>query len=376
MAPFRIARAVNDLIFDEDGRSYIDLFTSHGTAWLGHVHPAVVAAVTSQMEKVWMTGVIETPVRAEARKLVNSFFPSTHELVALYSTGMEAAEFVLRLARVTTGKNDVVGFAGGMHGKSLATAFLCWDNRDGVQVPGFHRLPFVPARPEEEILGRLETILATGRVSAVFLEPLQGTGGGHRASERFYQTVHRLCRRHEALLVFDEILTGFHRTGPAFFFSELGFVPDVILLGKGFSNGFPASAVVAHTDYPVRKEMLPGSTFAGNPLAAAAVAATLREIQALDLRPKVGRIAEIIGAGLAPLRRLGIPVCGLGAMWVVELPAEADPAAVMRRLYERGVAAGCAGRQLRLLPAATIEEGHLETACAAVAAAVEEASHG
>jgi acetylornithine/succinyldiaminopimelate/putrescine aminotransferase len=376
MAPFRIVRAVNDLIFDEDGRSYIDLFTSHGTAWLGHVHPAVVAAVTAQMEKVWMTGVIETHVRAEARKLVNSFFPSTHELVALYSTGMEAAEFVLRLARVTTGKNDVVGFAGGMHGKSLATAFLCWDNRDGVQVPGFHRLPFVPACPEEEILGQLETILATGRVSAVFLEPLQGTGGGHRASERFYQTVHRLCRRHEALLVFDEILTGFHRTGPAFFFSELGFVPDVILLGKGFSNGFPASAVVAHTDYPARKEMLPGSTFAGNPLAAAAVAATLREIQALDLRAKVGRIADIISAGLAPLRRRGIPVRGLGAMWVVELPAESDPAAVMRWLYERGVAAGSAGRQLRLLPAATIEEAHLETACAAVAAVVGEAGHG
>ncbi len=376
MAPFRIVRAANDLIFDEDGRRYIDLFTSHGTAWLGHVHPAVVAAVTAQLEDVWMTGVIETPVRAEARRLINSFFPDTHELAALYSTGMEAAEFVLRLARVSTGKNGVVGFASGMHGKSLATAYLCWDNRDGVQVPGFHRLPFVPVCPEEEILDRLGSVLSRGGISAVFLEPLQGTGGGHRASVRFYQEVHRLCRHYQALLVFDEILTGFHRTGPPFFFSELGFVPDVILIGKGFSNGFPASAVVAHKDYPVRKEMLPGSTFAGNPLAAAAVAATLREIQGMNLRVKVERIAEIIRAGLAPLSRRGVPVRGLGAMWVVELPAEADAAALMQRLYQRGVAAGCAGRQLRLLPAATIEEGHLETACAAVAAVVGEAGHG
>lgn len=375
MAPFRIARAANDLIFDEDGRRYIDLFTSHGTAWLGHVNPAVIAAVAAQLDKVWMTGVIETSIRAEARQLINSFFPPTHEVVALYSTGMEAAEFALRLARVTTGKAGVIGFAGGMHGKSLATAYLCWDNRDGVQLPGFHRLPFVSTCPEEEILKRVEAILAGGGISAIFVEPLQGTGGGHQASLRFYQSLRRLCTQHQALLVFDEILTGFHRTGPTFFFANVGFVPDVILIGKSISNGFPASGVVAHKNYPVRKEMLPGSTYAGNPLAAAAIAATLRQIQSMDLRAKVERIADIIGTGLAPLRRRGVPVRGLGALWALEMPPEADPDAVMRGLYQRGVAVGCAGRQLRLLPAATIEEAHLKKACAALVEVVEEASH-
>jgi acetylornithine/succinyldiaminopimelate/putrescine aminotransferase len=188
--------------------------------------------------------------------------------------------------------------------------------------------------------------------------------------------VYRLCRLYQALLVFDEILTGFHRLGPPFFFADLDFVPDVILIGKSISNGFPASAVVAHKNYPVRKEMLPGSTYAGNPLAASAIVATLRQMQSMDLRAQVARIAEIVGAGLAPLRRRGMPVRGQGALWVLELPATADPASIMRNLYQRGVAAGCAGRYLRLLPAATIPEDHLKTACAVIAAVVEEACYG
>ena len=376
MYPFRIARAANDLIFDEEGRRYIDLFVSVGTAWLGHCHPAVTAAVAEQLGRVWMTGTLETAARAEARALLGSFFPATHEAVALYSTGMEAAEFALRLARVATGRTEVVGFERGMHGKSLATADLCWDNRDGAHVPGFHRVPFVPACPEEETLGRLERLLAGGTVSAVFVEPVQGYGGGYRASDGFYQGVRRLCRQHGALLVFDEILTGLHRTGPPFFFSDLGFVPDVVLVGKGLGNGFPVSAVVADRAYPVRPAMFPGSTFAGNPLAAAAAAATLREIQALDLRRKVGRIEHVIRTTLAPLEKVGVALRGAGAMWVAELPPGPDAGAVYAELLRRGVAAGCAGRHVRLLPPATIDEGNLETACAAVAAVLGEACHG
>src|SRR5262245_27701705 len=317
MYPTRIVRAANDVFFDEDGRRYIDLFASHGTAWLGHCHPEITAAVADQLGRVWMTGTLETPSRVEARALLGTFFPPTHEAVALYSTGTEAAEFALRLARVATGKAGVIGFERSMHGKSLATAALCWDNPAGVAVPGFHRLPFVPACPEAESLGRAAALLAGGTVGAVFVEPIQGTAGGHRASDEFYRELHRLCREHGALLVFDEILTGFHRTGPLFFFTELGFVPDVVLVGKGLGNGFPVSAVVADKRYPVVPAMFPGSTFAANPLAATAAAATLRQVRALDLRARVGRIERSIRAALAPLEEAGLAVRGAGAMWAV-----------------------------------------------------------
>ncbi|HEY2155728.1 MAG TPA: aminotransferase class III-fold pyridoxal phosphate-dependent enzyme, partial [Isosphaeraceae bacterium] len=135
LPPLRIARAEGDLLFDEEGRSYIDLFSAHGTTWLGHADRDVADAIARQLGRVWVTGGIETDVAAQARALVEGFFPPTHRLAALYSTGMEAAEFALRVARAATGRNGTVGFARSMHGKSLATAYLGWDDRDDVRPP-------------------------------------------------------------------------------------------------------------------------------------------------------------------------------------------------------------------------------------------------
>jgi acetylornithine/succinyldiaminopimelate/putrescine aminotransferase len=366
MHPLRITRATNDLLFDEAGRAYIDLFTAHGTVWLGHAHPVITAAVTRQLGQVWLTGAIETPVLAEARALVDSFFPPSHRLVALYSTGMEAAEFALRLARVATGKTGALGFERSMHGKSLATACLAWDNHDGVQLPEFVRLPFLPEYREEVILERLAAALARHSVSAVLVEPIQGSGGGYTASPYFFQQVQSLCRRQHALLIFDEILTGFHRAGPAFLFAEIGLLPDVVLIGKSMGNGFPVSAVVAKRDYPVHKAMLPGSTYSGHPLAAAAVSATLEQMKRLDLPGAVSRTAAIVRAGLGSLEEISVPMRGRGAMWFIEIPPALDGAQLVAEIYARGVAVGFAGRYLRLLPAATIEPDHLERACSVI----------
>src|SRR5438105_3289880 len=148
--------AWNDLLFDEDGRRYIDMFSAHGTTWLGHGHAAVKAALAQQLEKVWITGALATAVRAEAEALAASFFPASHRVAGFYSTGMEAAEFALRIARVATRRTGVIGFERSMHGKSTATSYLCWDNQDGLDLPPFHRLPFVPKCPESDILSQFE----------------------------------------------------------------------------------------------------------------------------------------------------------------------------------------------------------------------------
>jgi len=359
----RIARAQNDILFDEQNARLIDLFSGNGTVWLGHANPRIVARLTSQLDKIWITGGFETKVHLEAVDAIERFLPSTHKVAALYSTGMEAAEFANRLARVVTGKPGVVGFERSMHGKSLATAFLGWDNNDGVALPQIHRLPFVPTHDEGELLGRLRAALRDHPISAVFVEPFQGSGGGYSASDAFYREVFLLCRQFGALLVFDEILTGFYRTGSPFWFSRLEFIPDVILIGKGMGNGFPVSAVVARRDLRVTAKMLPGSTYADNPLAAAAVVATLDELSQTDIAGRVAAIERAVAGALAPLVRNGLKLRGSGAMWIIELPQQSDAQGVAVELYNRGIFVSYAGRALRLLPASTMTPAHLSAAC-------------
>lgn len=363
----RIVRAANDLLFAADGQRYIDLFSAHGATWLGHCHPGIVAEVAAQLDRVWLTGGLESEVLEQARAQVESFFPASHGVAAFYSTGMEAAEFALRLARVTTGRSAAVGFENSMHGKSLATAYLGWNNEDGMRLPDFHRLPFVHRASEDDILSELAQTLRQQPVGAVFVEPLQGSAGGRMASERFYREVARLCRGADALLVFDEILTGLYRTGAAFRFLELGIAPDVVLIGKALGNGFPVSAVVADRRHALRSQMLPGSTFSGNPLAGAAVSATLKHLRALDVTGRVAAIAQTITRRLGWLADTDIALRGKGALWVIELSEAIDVEAVVIAIYRAGVCVGISGRQIRIMPAATIEPANLERGCTVVA---------
>jgi acetylornithine/succinyldiaminopimelate/putrescine aminotransferase len=372
----RIARAENDLLFDEDGHRYIDLFSAHGTTWLGHANNAIAVDIAEQLQRVWITGGLDTAVASEAKALIEGYFPPAHDLAALYSTGMEAAEFAIRVARHVTGKNGVVGFENSIHGKSLATAYLGWDNKDGVFLPGFHRLPFVSSCSEDEILVRLERLLGQHPVSAVFVEPLQGCGGGHAASTRFCGEVFRVCRASGALLVFDEILTGFYRTGTPFYFSAMGFVPDIVLIGKAMGNGFPVSGVVLDRQWSIRKEMLPESTYAGNPLAAAAVVATLRQLRDMDLPGKVARIEATVLGRLRCLQEISVALRGKGALWIIEAPPGLKVERVVVSIYKAGVCVGYTGRQIRILPAATIEPENLARACSVIATELFREHHG
>ena len=156
----RIDHAKNDLLFDCDGGSLIDMFSGNG-AVCGSATPTprIAGRVADQLGKIWISGGLETQVHIAALAAVERFFPDNYKVAGLYSTGMEASEFALRVARVATGKAGVVGFENSMHGKSLATAFLGWDNRDKVLLPQFHRLPFVSTHKEEDILDRLASVL-------------------------------------------------------------------------------------------------------------------------------------------------------------------------------------------------------------------------
>lgn len=366
----RIASASNEIFIDETGRSYVDMFSAHGATWFGHCNPQITATVSEQLARVWLTAGIETPVLGEARRLIESYFPGTHRVAQLSSTGMEAAEFAFRIARGITGRTGIVGFDRNMHGKSIVTSALAWDNGDGIELPFVHRLPFLPASAEAEILAQLDRTLAAGNVSCVCVEPVQGCGGGYAASPEFHREVARLCATHGTMLVFDEILTGFHRTGPPFVFSDLGFVPDIVLVGKSIGNGFPVAGTVVHRRFDISASMLPGSTFAGSALAAAAVVGTLRYAATLGVPEKVAAIDATIRRTLEPLASRGVAVRGRGALWILEIPPAVDFESLVNDIFLAGVAVGATGRLIRIIPAATIDPSILEAACGVIRDAV------
>jgi len=370
---FRVVRGDNDLLFTEDGAEYIDLLSGSGTVFLGHANPAITGRIKEQLDVLWNTGAVPTRLGAEVWAAVEGFLPPSHQLAVLYSTGMEAAEFALRVARHVTGRRGLIGFNGAMHGKSMATARLGWANPLAT-LPDFHCLTYLPEHDEAAILEHVRETLATATIAAVFLEPLLGSRGGYVPSRAFAERLAALCTEQGTLLVVDEIFTGFHRTGPVFLHQDLGVTPDILLIGKAMGNGFPVSGVVLDRRYALAGRMLPGSTFAGNPLAASAVIATLAAMQSQDLPGMVRAVERTIVASLSELAASGVALRGRGALWVVELPASIPVGAVMARILREGVVVSTTANFIRLLPPATIRLAHLTRACEVISRACLERS--
>lgn len=366
-----IIAAQDDLLYTSDGRELIDLFNAHGTTWLGHRRAEVRDALARQMDQVWITGGLPTPAVQAMRERVARFLPPGLALASLASTGMEANEQALRVARVHTGRNGALGLAGAMHGKSLATATLGWDNGDGLALPGFHRVAAGPGVDEAQTLAAIDDALGSGRVAALYIEPVHGTSFGWEASPSFYRTVRELTTRHGVLLVYDEILTGCHRTGTAFRCQAHEVAPDVLVFGKALGNGFPVAAIAVRDSLPLVPHMLLGSTYSNNALAATAVDATLACIDGLDAPALVAAIEATV------LRHLGWAAVGeqprlrgCGAMWVVRFDTPEQALGCAVSLLEAGVCVGLHGRQMRLLPALTIAPQRLDQACVQVAHAM------
>lgn len=367
----RIVSAGHDTLTDASGHRLIDLFSANGAALLGHAHPKIAAAIKAQLDGVWLTGGLPTPAYDQAKDALEALLPASLGLAGFYSTGMEAAEFSMRMAKVHTGRTDFVGFSCAMHGKSAATAALSWDNAQAL--PHVHRLPAPGQSPEADILEQLARCLRAHPIAAVFIEPVMGTGGGHVLSADFCHQLISLSHVNGALVVMDEILTGFYRTGPLWAFLELRQLPDMVLLGKAMANAFPASAVVARRDIHCTPAMLPGSTYAGNPLAAAAIAATLQALSLIDAPALVGAIARTVQGFLADIP--GVVLRGRGALWMIEMRSPPQARQIAEALYERGVFISYTGNYLRLLPSATIEPKNLTKACALLRAVLLEGSY-
>jgi acetylornithine/LysW-gamma-L-lysine aminotransferase len=359
------------MVWDAEGRSYIDCDTGHGLAILGHNHPAVVGAVQEQAGKLLTCG--ESFYSAPRARLYSELavaLPPGLDRYFLCNSGTESVEAALKLARLATGRNRVVAFCGGFHGRTLGSLSATWNPRYRQAftplLDGFVHVPFNDANAADEAV--------TPEIGAVIVEPVQGEGGVHVAEARFLARLRELCDAAGALLVFDEVQTGVGRTGTFIAAQRFGVTPDIICLAKGLAGGVPIGAVAFGRRLGELPRGAHASTFGGNPLACAAAAATVKVIQEQDLAARAAALGESFRDSLRELAaRFGVirEVRGLGLMVAVDLKTRS--ARYLQALQDRGVLALAAGPTvIRFLPPLVITQEQLEAVRDALEAVLEE----
>lgn len=283
---------------DADGNTYIDLYAGIAVASLGHAHPRIAKAIAKQAERLTV-GTFATKERAEAFKLLGEVAPKGLDRSHLFSGGAEAVEAALRLARSATKKHEVVSFWGGFHGKTYGVLGLIGDESKKGYGPlpgGRYQVPYAdcyrcPFKLKHPSCGLLCVDFArdqirnssAGEVAAVLVEPMQGTAGNVIPPDDWLPAIQSVAKENNALLIADEMITGFGRTGKMWGVDHTGVKPDIVTLGKGMGSGFPVSGVLMSEELgksePFGKPSASSSSYGGNPLAAAAVSETIKTIR-------------------------------------------------------------------------------------------------
>ncbi|MBI4208205.1 MAG: aspartate aminotransferase family protein [Deltaproteobacteria bacterium] len=298
-------------VFDVDDNRYIDFIAGVSVGSLGHCHPRYAKALQQQLEKITF-GSFATANRIQFLKLLSSLLPGKLRKTQLYSGGAEAVESALRLAKSHTKKYEVVAFWGGFHGKTGGVLSLLGDSfkfklgplASGTYLTPYahcYRCPFKMTFPScnfhcvDHIRKKIrhET---TGEISAIIVEPIQGTAGNVVPPPGYLKALQEVAQENGALLIADEMITGFGRTGKMFGFQHDGIVPDIVTIGKGMGSGFPVSGLISTDEImaskPFSNPSYSSSSYGGNPLASAAAYVTLQTI----LDEKLIENSEKLGA--------------------------------------------------------------------------------
>lgn len=326
-------------LWDDEGRDYIDCMSAHGAAILGHAHPIVLDALACQAGLLASApGAFHHPEKTRLIERLAELAPRGLVRVFLCNSGTEAIEAALKLARASTRRSKIVAAKRGFHGRSFGAMSATFG-------PKQHAL-FAPVVPDVDFVAynkidALEEMLDES-VAALVLELVQGEGGVHLAEPDYIARASELCRRHGALLIIDEVQTGFGRTGRLFACEHYGLSPDILCLAKGIAAGFPMGAIVARDglEFPPGTH---GSTFGGNPLACAVANAVL------DVVTADGFLAQVEANGEYLRNLLRGEVRGVGLMTGIELSERARP--YLDRFAEENVLALTAGKKVvRFLP--------------------------
>ena len=368
-------------IWDRDGHEYVDFGAGIAVNALGHAHPALLAALTEQAGKLWHTSnvfVSEPPLRLAEELVAASRFA---ERVFFCNSGAEANEGAIKLVRKwataqgrTPDRRVILTFRGSFHGRTLAavTATAQPKYHEGYEPlpPGFRYGDF-------NDLAAAEAAMAAGDVCAVLVEPVQGEGGVTPATSEFLEGLRTLCDRFDALLVFDEIQCGMGRTGELFAAHAYGVTPDVVTLAKALGSGFPIGAMLVGEKAAQAMQFgAHGTTFGGNPLAAAVARAALAELSSPALLANVARQEQALRDGLSAIdAEFGMfsEIRGRGLMLGAQLrEAYAGRAGeILDRCVDHGLLTLQAGPDvLRFVPALNIGDADIAEGLARLRAAI------
>ncbi len=373
--PLFVSRASGATLWDADGREYIDFAGGIGVMNLGHRHPGILAAVRAQLEAFTHTcfqvGMYESYVAVCER--MNALAPGDGtKKTLLLTSGAEATENAIKIARAATGRAAVVSFALGYHGRTLLALSMTgkvapYKQNFGPFAPEIYQAPYPDVRRGFDTPAALraleslfETQVAAKNVAAFIIEPVLGEGGFTPAPPEYLRALRAIADTHGIVLVVDEIQTGFGRTGTMFAIEQAGVVPDLITFAKSVAGGLPLSGVVGRAEIVDAVE--PGGlggTYAGNPLACAAALATLDAFERDDILGRARALGTRVRAHLATIattypERVA-DVRGLGAMLAIEFVDAPDPHGkslaqrVVAAAFDEGLVALTAGPKSNVL---------------------------
>jgi 4-aminobutyrate aminotransferase-like enzyme len=377
-------RAAGSTVTDVDGNRYLDMTSAFGVAVAGHSNPAVVRAIAEQAGRLahGMGDVYPSEQKVRLLEKLAELAPVDGGKTFLCSSGAESVEFVLKTALLATGEPNVLAFSGAYHGLSYGALEVCgiskfrkpWQKqlRDAAT---FVRFPDVrePAGAPRALQAVARALKRDPAIGAVLVEPIQGRAGVIIPPDGFLRGLRRLCDERDALLIVDEIYTGFGRTGRMFACEFEGVRPDIVCLGKALAGGFPISAAVARAEIadawePSSGEALHTSTYLGNPMGCAAALANIAEIERLNL-PRIARerspkIAERLG-GIRLRTGEIVDLRGRGMLFGVEFRDPAVANAVVVRALRSGLIvlqSGPRGETIALSPPLVMGDAQLERA--------------
>jgi acetylornithine/N-succinyldiaminopimelate aminotransferase len=341
--------AMGCTITDKNGVEYLDLYGGHAVISVGHSHPHYLQRITDQLKKIgFYSNSVQNPMQEELASKLGELSGYGDYSLFLCNSGAEANENALKLASFLTGKKRIVAFDKSFHGRTSAAVAVTDNPKIIAPLNDVHDRVILPLNDVEA----LRVTLATGEVAAVLVEGIQGVGGCRVPDPRFLQDAGKLCKENGALLILDEVQSGYGRSGKFFAHQYAGIRPDVITVAKGMGNGFPIGGVLIAPELKPWHGML-GTTFGGNYLACAAGLAVLEIMEMEKLVENAANVGGYLLAELASFKQIK-EIRGKGLMIGLEFE---EPVVALRKklLFEEKIFTGVTGTHvIRILPPLTL----------------------
>lgn len=348
--PIEPVKALGSWLWDKEGKKYLDLYGGHAVISIGHNHPHFVEALKSQLDKIsfYSNSVKNSLQEKLADKLGQLSGYPNHQLF-LCNSGAEANENALKLASFVNGRKKVIAFKKAFHGRTSGAVAATDNPKIVAPFNAGHEIVFLPFNDEQAFLQAIST-----EISSVIIEGSQGVGGIHFPTDSFLQLLSKKCKEVGALLILDEIQSGYGRTGKFFAHQFSGVQADLITIAKGMGNGFPIGGLLIHPDIKPWSGML-GTTFGGNYLACAAGLSVLEVIEEEDLMANASKIGEFWMEQLQSFSEIKA-IRGKGLMIGFDLP---DELASLRKdlLFKQSIFTGeSKPNTVRLLPSLALSK--------------------